>query len=136
MNPKTWTWAQWCAAGRNLLSFTAGGVAMAVMWRYLTQADASAITQNINTIADGIAKIAEGVAGLIAVLTPIYTAWKASHAASPNAQAASIAVNAGRITNGARLDVINAVGQMPEVKKVVTTTAVAEATPSNKVTAQ
>jgi hypothetical protein len=107
-------WNQYKAIGRHALTYTAGAVTMAAAVGLLSQGDAGSLTNGLNQIADGLAGVAKGVAAIAGVLVPIYTAYKASHSASPQEQ-------------------IKTVAAMPEVKGIVTTPAVAAASPSDKV---
>jgi hypothetical protein len=92
-----------------------------------------------------LTKVATGVAGLSAIILPVYTAWRAAHSASPGEQVKSVItqLSAPQITQAAnavadphsRQNLIEAVAEMPEVKKVVPVDpAVAQAIPSPKVT--
>jgi hypothetical protein len=128
-----WNWNQYKAYGRNVLSYTAGATTVAVAWGLLSQTDASAITEDMNAIYNGLMEIAKGVTGLVSIAVPLYTGWRAAHSASPNEQAKSVAANVNQVTDGARLAVINSVGNMPEVQKVVATLNVARNTESTKV---
>jgi hypothetical protein len=109
-----WTWDQYKAAGKHLASYTAGGVTVAVAFGVLTSSQGVDANADINSIISGLESVAKGVAGLIAIITPIYTAWMAAHNASPQVR-------------------LNAVAAMPEVSKIITTPEVAKATPSDKV---
>lgn len=146
-NPVNWNWTQYKAAGRNVASYAAGGVTVAVAFHFLTPAQGGDVTQNLNLIADGVVKIATGIGGLVAVLTPVYTAIKAARNASPSAQVTSVVANlsAPQITQAAnavadptsRSKLIEAVADMPEVKKIIPVDpALALATVSPKVSAQ
>lgn len=84
------TWNQAQAAGKHVASYIAGGVTFAVATHFLSPAQGTDLTTNIGLISDGLTKLLTGLAGILAVLTPIYTAWKAQHNASPQAQAASL----------------------------------------------
>lgn len=84
------TWNQAQAAGKHIASYIAGGVTFAVATHFLSPAQGTDLTTNIGLISDGLTKVLTGFAGILAVLTPIYTVWKAQHNASPQAQAASL----------------------------------------------
>jgi X-X-X-Leu-X-X-Gly heptad repeat protein len=132
-----WNWNQYKAAGKHVASYAAGGVTMALAWGLISPNDASQMTEGISTIVSGIEQLAKGVGMLAGVIIPIYTAWRAAHNASPNEQAKSVAANVDQITDKtAKLAVINTVGEMPEVKKIVTTENVALNTASAKVVTQ
>src|SRR4051812_39710131 len=85
-----WNWNSYKAAGKHVASYAAGALSVAVTFHFISPTDAGAITENINTIADGLGKVATGVAGLVAILTPIYTALKSAHNASPVGQATGL----------------------------------------------
>lgn len=107
-------WNQYKAAGRHALSYGAGAVTAAAAIGLISQGDSTSLLSGLNQIASGLEGVAKGVGVLGGVLVPIYTALKAAHSASPQEQ-------------------IKTVAAMPEVKGIVTTVAVAEATPSDKV---
>lgn len=123
------TQAQILAAARNAGSYIAGGLTVAVAFHVLSPMQSADITENVNTIVEGATKIATGIAGLIGILTPIYTAWRASKSASPSEQVKSVvnSLNASPAQQSAnaiadptsRQKLIEAVAEMPEVKKVV-----------------
>jgi hypothetical protein len=143
LNVLNWNWDEKAAAGRNVLSYVAGGVTMLVGWHFIAPDQGSAITDNLTTIWDGVVKIGTGVAGLAAALTPIYTALVAKHSASPSSQVKSVVANLGaphseQAANAladplSRNALINAVSEMPEVRAIVAPKAVVDATPSPKV---
>jgi hypothetical protein len=83
----TWNINQYKAAGKHAASYIAGGVSVAVLFHFISPSDANSINENLNTVYHGIEEIAKGVAGIIGVLTPIYTAWRAAHNAGPVQQA-------------------------------------------------
>lgn len=87
---KDWNWNQYKAAGKHVASYIAGGVSMAVAFHFLIPTDAAGINDNLNHIYSGVEQIVVGITGLIGILTPIYTTWKASRNASPAGQAASL----------------------------------------------
>lgn len=147
LNPLNWNWNQYKAAGKHVASYAAGGVTAAVALHFLSPTQGGDIAENIGLITDGVTKIATGVAGIIAVLAPIYTALKAAHNASPASQVTSVVANlsapqgtqeANAIADPAsRTKLIEAVAEMPEVKKIVPADpALADATASPKVVAQ
>jgi hypothetical protein len=140
-------WNQYKAAGRNVASYAAGGVTVAVFFGWLSAKDGTSITQDINLITTGMGQVLEGIAGLIAVLTPIYTMWRASIAASPSTQVKEVVKNlsASQITQaanevadpGSRAKLIEAVADMPEVKRIVSASPqVARSISSEKVTSK
>lgn len=136
-------WMQLKAAGRHLASYAAGGVTVLVAWHFLSPVQGTDITTSLNSISSGIEQVIKGITGLLAVLTPIYTAWRASKAASPSAQIKSVIDNlsAPQITQEAnkiadpasRNKLIDAVAEMPEVKVIKADEQVALATGSPKV---
>lgn len=139
------TWNQAKAVGKHAASYLAGAVSFAVVTGVLSAPDGAGITENMNTIGDGLAQVGKGLAGLAAILTPIYTAWRAAHNASPTAQTAAVVatleaaktspVAATVLEQADRNKLISAVGDMPEVKRILADPEVAQATPSAKVVA-
>ncbi len=129
LNPLAWNWQQYKAAGKHVVSYAAGGVSVAVALHFLSPTQATDITTNIGLISDGLTKVVAGIAGLVAVVAPIYTAMKSAHNASPSSQITSVVNNlsAPQITQAAnavadpasRTKLIEAVADMPEVKKIV-----------------
>jgi hypothetical protein len=110
------TWAQWKSIGRHGISFAAGGVGALATAGAITQQDSTHIAAALDHITNGLGELADGLAVLAGILGPVYAAYMASHSASPQEQ-------------------IKTVAAMPDVKAIVTTPAVAEATPSAKVIA-
>jgi hypothetical protein len=121
------------AASRHLASYVAGIITVALAWGLVSQTDAATLSDALTHITNGISEFSKAVGMIASVFVPIYTAWRSAHKATPNEQAKSAAENINQVTNGAKLAVINAVGTMPEVQKVITTKAVANATSSEKV---
>jgi hypothetical protein len=147
-NPMNWNWNQYSAAGRHVLNTTCTVVATLAATHFitgLTPESATAITDNVNHIWNGLVETGTGIAGLVAAVAPIYTAIKAATASSPSATVQSViktlgsgptAQAANAIADpGSRADLINAVSKMPEVKAIVAEPAVAQAAPSDKVVA-
>lgn len=83
-------WNQYKAAGKHVASFAAGGVGVAVALHFITPSQATDVNGNLTSIFTGLQQVATGIAGLGAVLVPIYTAWRASHNAAPAVQAAAL----------------------------------------------
>lgn len=143
INPLTWNWNEQKAAGRHVLSYAAGGVTMLVAVHIISPTDASGITDNLNTIWDGIEKIGTGITGLAAIIVPIYTALTAKKSAEPAEQVKAVVANlsAPAITQAAdaiadpasRNKLISAVAEMGEVRGIVAPESVAKNTDSNKV---
>lgn len=144
MNPFTWNWNQFKAAGRHVVTFSAGLVTFAVATNLLSPKDAALITENINQISTSLSQLAMAFTGLIAVLAPLYTSWRAAKAASPSEQVKSVVtqLSAPEITQAAnaladpdsRKNLIEAVAEMPEIKKIVPVDPhIAEELPSEKV---
>jgi hypothetical protein len=94
-----WTWGQYKAAGKHVASYAAGGITMAVAFHFISPGQGTDATQDLNLIVDGLTKVAAGVAGLIAVATPIYTSLRAANNASAQHQAASLVVEANNPGN-------------------------------------
>lgn len=145
LNPVQWNWTQFKAAGRHVASFSAGAVVVAATWGLVSSAQANDINNALTLIFSGLDNLGKGVAALAAVLIPIYTTLRAAHSASPASQVKEVVQNlsAPQITQaanevadpGSRNKLIEAVAEMPEVKKIVPVDpAIAKAIPSPKVT--
>lgn len=106
--------AQVAAFGRHVLSFALGGVSAAAALHVVAPDDAASISGALNQIAAGVSSLVAGVSTLVAIGTGIYAAWTASS----KSQLLAVAAN-------------------PAVKSVVVSTpALADAIPSNKVVSQ
>ena len=140
INPMTWNWNQYAAAGKHIASAAAGAVGLAVVWHFVSPEQGANVTQNINDVVNGLEQAAKGFAGLIAAATLVYTSLKSANNASPASQVASVKaadpaalVQAVQAVSPATLR--DAVAMQPDVKAVVVTSkAVADASPSPKVT--
>lgn len=106
------TWNQYKAIGKHVASYIAGGITFAVAFHFLSPQQATDINANLNDIYNGFEQMMRGLAGLVAVLTPIYTAWRSAHNASPTQKAVSLTT------------------ELPGTK-VITTPAIANATPQS-----
>lgn len=82
------TSAQWWAAGRHYITF-AIGVLGGIGFISLTQQNDA--VNAINSISDGVGKIATGVGTLMMVFGPIINGWIAAKKASPMGQIQSVA---------------------------------------------
>jgi len=144
LNPLNWNWQQAQAAGKHVASYAAGAVTVAAAWGLVSSAQSQDLTVNLQLIFTGAENLAKGIAGLAAVLVPIYTAFKSAHNASPAQQVEHVvaqlaAPQASQTANAiadptSRAKIIEAVAEMPEVKKVVPVDpALANAIPSMKV---
>lgn len=132
------TWNQAKAIGRHALSYGAGAITVGAAWGLIDHVQANDLSTGIQLIGDGISQVAKGVALIAGVAMPIYNAWRSAHSASPAEQAKSVA-NAGNLvvspTGGSdTTNIANKIAAMPDVGKVISTVAVAAATPSAKVT--
>jgi tetrahydromethanopterin S-methyltransferase subunit D len=106
--------AQSIAFGRHVLTFAMGGVTVAAALHVINANDAANASQAISDIGTGLAKVIAGLTTLIGLVSAFYAAWSAS----PFSQ-------------------LLAVSENPSVEKVVvTTSALANAVPSDKVTTQ
>lgn len=85
-----WTWPQYQAAGKHIASYVAGGVTMAAALHFISPQQAVDVNGNLKDIFSGLQQVATGVAGLVAFATPFYTAWRAQHNSTPQAQALSL----------------------------------------------
>jgi len=142
MNPLTWNVNETSAAGRNVLSYVAGGVTVLAAWGLFSQHDAAEITTNIDLVWNGIMQAAKGIAGLAAVVVPIYTALRAAHSASPSEQAKAVAglpsaeVKQALATipdTAGRNKIINATAELPEVRAIIGPESLAKMTESDKI---
>lgn len=104
---------QLLAAGRNVASVASGAIGMLVAMHFLSADEAGKIGDAFNQINTGLTSLIGGITALAAILAPIWAAYNAS----PQSQIAAVADN-------------------PEVQKVITTKAMADAIPSNKVVSQ
>ncbi len=104
--------APYYAAGRHILSASAGAVGMLAAMHLITGDEAGRITDAFHQIGSGIASITAGVTTLVGIASALYASWSATHKSQ-----------------------IAAVAAMPEVKQIVTTPTVAAESPSAKVTA-
>lgn len=104
------TLAQFNAFGRNAVSYAAGAVTVLMSLGFLSNVDGSKITEALTQIASGVTTAAGGIATLVTVFAGLYAAWTAR----PNGQIAAVAAN-------------------PDVKKIVTDSKTADASPSDKV---
>lgn len=120
------------AGGRNAASFTAGvtfgvAVTLAVVAVKLGPSEIDAVTNSINHLT-------AAVVAAVAALVPVYTIVKSWRSASPEQQQAAVAARDDRMV--VTIDPSNAteaamrVASLPEVKTVITTQAVAAATPA------
>ena len=90
LNPTNWNWTQYKASGRHVASFAAGAVGMIAALHFITPQQATDINGNITVLFTGLEQAATGIAGLVAICVPIYTAFKAAHSASPTQEAKSL----------------------------------------------
>lgn len=116
-----WNWNSYKAAGKNVASYAAGGVTMAVAIGLLNSGQGADATADINSITTGIENIAKGIAGLLAIATPIYTAWRAANNASPVGQATGLRAAVPGTTIITSAEVANAV---PADNNIVSNTEV------------
>lgn len=145
LNPMAWNKQQWQAAGKHVLSYSAGGISAAVALHFISPLQGSDISGNINDVVEGTTQLLKGLAGLVATGSAIYAGLRAAHNASPSSQVSSVVTNlsAPQITQAAnavadpasRDKLIAAVADMPEVMKIVPVDpAKAVVIPSQKVT--
>jgi len=124
-----WNWNQYKSVGRHVITGVGCVTATLVAVHFISPAQQTDIINNVSTIYDGVVKVVTGIAGLIGVLAPIYAALKSKDAASPASQVNSVVKNlsAPEITQaanavadpGSRAKLIEAVADMPEVKKII-----------------
>ena len=135
-NPTKWNWDQWKASGRHILTAITSVIATAVFFGLITSDQAATIGENITVIAESTAKIFIAIGGIAAAVTPIYSAIRASRAASPEKQAEATVRNiaAADVAEKEKEKVIEAVAELPEIKQIVTKSPdLADAIPSEKV---
>jgi hypothetical protein len=106
--------AQLLTAGRHVLSFVMGGVAIGSIMHVISADQANALTGAFNQIATGLSSVAAGVATLVTMATAAYAAYlRSDH------------------------NLIASVAAMPSVTTVVVATpAQADSIPSSKVVSQ
>ena len=139
-----WSWQQYQAAGKHVASYAAGGLSVAVALHYLSPGQGTDITQDVSLIVDGATKFAAGVAGLIAIATPIYTALRAANNASVQHQGAALVEAANDTTRpaqalSAQVAIASAVIDANDLRvsqSIIAPAAVAAAVPSGKVVSQ
>ena len=134
--PKNWTWDQWKAFGRHVITYISGIVSGAMVIGIISNADGTKLIAAISDLADGAGKVATSIVTIVGILAPLYAALKASKSASPDSQvkAAAKVLELGLPVNGAKDKIINAVADQPEVKKVeLVDPAKADTLPSNTV---
>lgn len=102
--PQIWSF------GRHVLTFAMGGITVGAMFHVLTAGQATDATTAVNQVASGVQSIVAGMTTLIGIGSGLYAAYTAS----PLSQIKSVSAN-------------------PDVSKIVTTPAIASATPSSKV---
>lgn len=145
LNPLNWNRNQWQAFGKHMASAGAGAAGLAVTWSIIQPQTGTDITGNINDVVDGLTQAFKGLAALATAAMLAYTSLKSVAKSSPSSQIQSVVDNlsAPQITQaanavadpGSRIKLIEAVAEMPEVKKIVPVSeAVALAIPSEKVT--
>lgn len=135
-----WNWNQAKAAGRHVASYAAGGVTALVAFHFLSPQQGTDINGNITQIVSGLEQVSKGIAGILAIVVPIYTAMRSANSASPQNQVKSIVQNmtpteiaqtATEVDHGAKTTLIEAVSKLDEVEKVITDKKVADATPDS-----
>lgn len=134
-----WDLGQYQVAGQHVLSYGAGLATMAAAWGVATQVDAASLTEHLTDIYNGSLLLAKGLAGLATTAGSIYAGYRAVKAASPSQQIKTVVANlqappsvqaANAIADpDSRKDLIAAVSKMPEVKAIVSTPEIAQATP-------
>jgi hypothetical protein len=129
---------QVAVVGRYAATLGSGIVGTLVAVNVLSPHDAADINTNFDLIVHGGGEVIKGVAGLAAVIAPIYATWKGVHLASASAQVKSVvtAITAPPATQAAnalaapesRNELIDAVSKMPEVRAIIAAPPVAAAT--------
>ncbi len=125
------TQSQVISVTRHAASFAAGAVAMFGLSSKISPEQITAIINSAGTLVnDGII--------FIGLVTPLVTAYFAGHSASPASQKASVAAQPNMVVveTTSPVAAANAIAAIPQVKQVISTQAVADATPSDKVVAK
>lgn len=119
------------AGGRNASSFTAGvafGVAITLV-AIGTRLEVSEIDAATNSIE----KLAAAIVALVSALVPVYTIYRSWRSASPEQQQASVAVTPNKVVIEVdperKTEAAIKFAGLSEAKAVITTQAVAAATP-------
>lgn len=126
---RSWNKSQWEAFGRHIITALSAVIATLVMVNLVKAEDAAAI------ISSGT-QLITALVGLAAIVVPVISGFWASATAAPEAQALATVKNleAGVPLNGKKDQLINAIAEQPEVKKVeLRDPAKADSLPSNKV---
>jgi hypothetical protein len=116
----TLTQAQVNAALRHVASFGAGAATVLIGLGALSADDGHQAVAVLNQVIDGLSEATGGMFRLSVILGPAIAAIAARFAAK----------------SASPLSQINAVAANPDVQKVMTTAAIADATPSSKVVAR
>lgn len=121
------------AATRHAASFAAGAIAM---FGISTKVDPQTVVAIINSLGT----LTNDAITLIGLATPLIAAWYAQRSARPDMQKASVAAAGNLVvptsSPASAITVANAIAAIPQVTQVVSTQAVADATPSDKVVAK
>lgn len=70
--------SQLAAMGRHIVTYAAGGITVAATLHVISAGDASALTNSITQISNGVAEIALGLGPIIALASGAFAAWTAS----------------------------------------------------------
>lgn len=127
----SWNKSQWDAFGRHILTAAGSAFAALVMTGAITSENATAYLGHLTIFVTAIL-------GLASMLGPIYASIQAANSASPERQAEATVQNLeqGVPLNGKKDQLIAAVAEQPEVKKVqMVSVEKAVEIPSKKVTA-
>jgi hypothetical protein len=134
---RDWTWDQWKAVGRHGLTAVSAIIGTLVFSDLINANNAQDLAKDVNIIVDSVGKIATAIAGIVAILAPVYAGLRAASSAKPENQAKAVvkALDQGLPLNGKRNELINAIANQPDVKKVeMVDKTIADAIPSEKVT--
>lgn len=119
-NVFAWTPDQWKAFSRHVV--TAAGTAMAILlwFKLIPEMNAKIVVENVGIIADSLTKIGLAVGAIVTALGPVWSAIQASKSAAPENQAKATVRNIENNVpiNGEKANLINAIANQPEVKKV------------------
>ena len=141
-----WTFSQYSAIGRHVISYCAGAISMGATWGIYSQVTAVGTVNDLNLLAHGLGEVVTALSALAATAGSVWATIRGIKNASPKEQIKSVVSNlqatqvvqaANAIADpGGRNKLINAVAEMPEVKILQATEAVALQTPSSKVVSE
>ncbi len=119
-NPFKWTPDQWKAASRHVITSTGTALAILIWFKLIPDVNAKEVADNVNILVESLTKAAIAIGAIVTALGPIWAMFKASQSAAPEHQAEATIKNLeeGRPIDGKKSELINAIANDPEVKKV------------------